>query len=72
VHRAASRRPKPPILIGAGVRRDGPRLRWDPERDTVLMIEKQINEAGGIDGRRVRFMLYERQRRAQCVMRRSG
>lgn len=30
-----------------------------PERDTALMLEKQINEAGGINGKKVQIIIYD-------------
>lgn len=56
--RKAASADKSPYLIGAvfDITGQGSPL-GIPERDTVLMIEKQINDAGGINGHPVKFII---------------
>lgn len=49
-----------PYLIGAVFDVTGPASPLGtPERDTVKMLETEINESGGIDGRPVKFIIYD-------------
>jgi branched-chain amino acid transport system substrate-binding protein len=51
---------KTPYVIGAvfDITGTGAPL-GTPERDTVLMVEKQVNQAGGINGHPVKFIIYD-------------
>ncbi|MFW5735619.1 MAG: ABC transporter substrate-binding protein [Oceanidesulfovibrio sp.] len=49
-----------PIKIGAVFSATGPAsFLGEPERNTVLMLEKQINEAGGVLGRELEVVVYD-------------
>lgn len=49
-----------PYLIGAVFDVTGPASPLGtPERDTVKMLETEINQSGGIDGRPVKFIIYD-------------
>jgi len=61
---------KAPYLIGAVFDITGPASPLGtPERDTVKMIEEQVNKAGGVNGRPVRFIIYDNgSEETKCVM----
>ncbi|MGQ9524844.1 MAG: ABC transporter substrate-binding protein [Armatimonadota bacterium] len=61
---------KAPYLIGAVFDVTGPASPLGtPERDTVKMIEEQVNKAGGINGRPVHFIIYDNgSEETKCVM----
>ncbi len=55
-----------PITIGAIVSATGPAAPLgSPQRDTLTMMEKEINEAGGVLGREVKLVILDDQSSAQ-------
>lgn len=61
---------KSPYLIGAVFDVTGPASPLGtPERDTMLLIQDQVNKAGGINGHPVKFICYDNgSEETKCVM----
>lgn len=59
-----------PIKIGAVFSVTGPASPLGtPERDTAMLLEEQINESGGIDGRPVKIVIHDdKSQETDCVM----
>ena len=54
--------PVSPIKIGAILSLQGPGAPLGtPERDTLLMLEKSINEAGGVNGKPLKVVVVDDQ-----------